>query len=682
MRAKWIILLSILLALLVTGCDEKKKEDAKPEDFFSEYVQAWNDQKFSEMYGMLSEDVKSEISKEDFVERYEKIYGDLKVSDLKVAFEKPKEETETNGKEETEDKQETVTIPFTVSMNTMGGPIEFENEAELVKVVTGEEEDDQEVNWYVKWNTGFIFAGMLPEDRVSMKIVEPERGEILDRNGNGLAINGEIYEVGLVPERLGEDAGEKKEKLAELLGISVESIDNALNASWVQPNYFVPIKRIAGSNVDLVEEIRHIQGVQINTVTGRTYPLGDAAAHLIGYIGEVTAEELEKNEGYTAGDVIGKRGLEQLFEKRLKGEEGLSIFIEKPNGTTITLTEKPVKNGETIQLTIDSEMQKNVLSQFNGKAGTAVALHPKTGETLAMVSSPSFDPNEYMFMAANERQKLVEDPLEPLLNRFVYPHTPGSVMKLFTAAAALDSGTITPEQQRDIKTRQWQKDNSWGGYFVTRVADPGRPVNLKDAIVLSDNIYFAQTALEMGASDFVDRMKLFGFGEEIPFAYPLESSQISNEGTLNNEILLADSAYGQGQVQTNIVQLASGYTAFLNGGNMIQPVLLKDEALSQVWKEKVITEESIKILRDYMRAVVTDPSGTAHVANTSSVPLAGKTGTAEVAKQEQGQQAVENGWFVGYNTDAEDLLVVMTMEGIQGQGSIVVQAVRSIFESR
>jgi len=418
----------------------------------------------------------------------------------------------------------------------------------------------------------------------------------------------------------------------------------------------------------------------VNTAEARVYPLAEAGAHLIGYVDEVTAEDLEKNEGYRAGDVIGKRGLEQLLEERLRGESGATIYIEKPDGSTIPIAEKQAVPGEDIRLTIDSEMQRLLFAKFAGKGGTAVAIHPQTGETLALVSSPSFDPNEYMFMTAAARQKLADEPNEPLLNRFVYPHTPGSVIKPLVAAIGLETGTIDPEHTRDIQGDQWQKDDSWGGYKITRVTDPGRPVNLQDALVLSDNIFFAQTALELGADRFISGLKRFGFAEKIPFTYPLESSQISNSGELDDEILLADSGYGQGEVQMNIVHLASAFTIFVNDGSMIQPILLQEEAKGQFWKEKVVSPENTGIIAESLRKVVANPNGTGRLADIPGLSLAGKTGTAELAKAAQGEQGEENGWFVAYDIDDKDVLVVMMMEGVEQEGSsAVVRAVRDFF---
>ncbi|MCU9615021.1 penicillin-binding transpeptidase domain-containing protein [Caldibacillus lycopersici] len=667
MKAKWwLLLISGLILFVLSACEDK---EVQPDEVFAKYIEQWNKQNFAEMYPMLSDSAKEIVSEEDFTSRYEKIYNDLGVSDLKVEFERPKE---------LEVKDETsFTFPFTVSMNTIAGPIEFSHEAELVKV----EAEEEETNWLINWDTEFIFEGLQPEDKIGIETVKSTRGEILDRNGKGLAINGEVNEVGLVPEKITNEK-EAKEKLSTLLAMSVEEIDSKLNASWVQPNYFVPLKKFSKEDVELENKLLEIPGVQINTANARVYPLKEAAAHLIGYVGEVTAEDLEKNQGYVTGDVIGKRGLEQLLESRLKGENGVKITIEKPDGTTATLAEKPVKNGESVQLTIDSVLQQTMLNKYDGAAGTGVAINPTTGETLAIVSSPSFDPNQYVFgMGGEQQSKLEENPLQPLLNRFAYPQTPGSVMKPFTAIVGLETGTITPDLARDIKTKQWQKDDSWGGYKITRVTDPGKPVNLKDALVFSDNIYFAQTALEIGADKFIQGLKNFGFAEEIPYTYPLEPSKISNDGSLNEEILLADSGYGQGEVQTNIIQLASGYTAFINEGNMIKPTLLKEEPTSQVWKKEVVSKEYANLLAEDLRAVIAEPNGTGRLANMTEVPLAGKTGTAEIAKAAQGEQGTENGWFVAYNTDNKDLLIAMMMEGIQEHGSkIVVQKVKEIFQ--
>ena len=218
-----------------------------------------------------------------------------------------------------------------------------------------------------------------------------------------------------------------------------------------------------------------------------------------------------------------------------------------------------------------------------------------------------------------------------------------------------------------------------GRLLFARVSDPGRPVNLEDAMVLSDNIYFAQTALEIGEKDYIAGLKKFGFGEKIPYSYALQPSQISNEGGLSEEILLADTAYGQGEVQTNIVHLALSYGAILNKGNLIKPVLLAEEDQSQIWKESVVSPNHADLIADYLRKVITQ--GTGKPANMSDLPLSGKTGTAEIAKASQGEQGMENSFFVAYNTNEQDLLIAMMMKGTQELGGtkVVVEAVKNLF---
>jgi len=203
-------------------------------------------------------------------------------------------------------------------------------------------------------------------------------------------------------------------------------------------------------------------------------------------------------------------------------------------------------------------------------------------------------------------------------------------------------------------------------------------VNLEKALVYSDNIYFAQAALKIGKDKFVDGLKKFGFEEELGYPYPLEKSMT---GSMGNDIALADSGYGQGQVQMSIVHLVASYTPFVNNGNMIKPILLADEQQGQVWKEAVVSAANVGVIGADLRKVVSDAAGTAHAAEISGYPLSGKTGTAEI-KQKQGETGTENGWFIAYNSDNPSLMVAMMVENVQGRGGsqVPVKKVKSVFE--
>ncbi len=664
-KSLWLFIILVLLVLI--GCNK----ETQPEDQFLSYVKLWNDQKFEEMYSYLSTDAKDSIKKEEFVERYKKIYNDLGITNLKVTYEKPEEEKERD-KKVTE-----ASLPFTVNMDSIAGEISFEHDARLTK-----EEREDNTNWYVNWDTTYIFPDLKEGDKVGINTTTPKRGDILDRNGLELATTGTALEMGIVPKEIEGQETAVIEQLSTVLGMTKESIEKALNASWVQPDYFVPLKTISENDTELRAQLGSIPGVQRKTVEARVYPFGEAAAHLIGYVGAITAEELEKQEPgtYSANDVIGKRGLEQVLENRLKGESGVQILIQKEDGTETVLAEKPVKEGEDIKLTIDGAVQKDMYIELQGEEGMGTAIHPTTGETLALVSSPSFDPNKLSLGAtAADWKVLEEDPKQPLLNRFKANYAPGSVIKPITAAIALQAGTTDWHKTMQLSGKQWQKDSSWGSYYVTRVTDPNAPVNLADALLYSDNVYFAQTSLDLGKEQFEQGLKAYGFEEESEFLFPLESSTF---GDMSSEVTLADSGYGQGQVEMSVLHLASTYTMLVNNGNMIKPTLLLDDEDSQVWKSDLLDQENVTKLKEALKQVVENPRGTANAAKIDGYALAGKTGTAEF-KEKQNEAGKENGWFVAYNTENPSLLIAMMIENVEGRGGskVVVEKVKRVFQT-
>ncbi|RSK54204.1 penicillin-binding transpeptidase domain-containing protein [Bacillus canaveralius] len=660
---KSIYFFVIALAALLAGCNN----DPTPEDRFSKYVELWNEQKFEDMYDYLTADAKEAVTKKEYVERYQKVYTDLEISDLKIKFDPPEEKAEG---EETK-------FSFSAKMNSLAGPISFKHQAPLKQETQNEKE-----NWFVDWDTTFIFPELGAGDKIGLSSVPSVRGEIVDRNDNGLAVNGTALEIGIVPAQMEGNREDIISRVAGLLGIEAAQIDKALNAEWVQPDYFVPIKKIPVENQELLAQLMEIPSVLKKDVPACVYPYKDAAAQLVGYVGPVTAEELKElaSKGYSSNDVIGKRGMEQVLEERLKGQNGSKIYIKKEDGSEVLLAEKEVANGENVKLTIDIGLQSTMFNELAGEAGTGTAMNPVTGETLALVSSPAFDPNTISLGATGQYWKSIEEnPQKPLTTRFKQTYAPGSVIKPITAAIGLKEGAITPEQQMEVDGLQWQKDNSWGSYKITRVTDPNGPVNLDRALLLSDNIYFAQAALALGAEKLTAGLNSFGFEEEFGYAFPLENSKI---GELDNEVRLADSGYGQGHIEMNIVHLASSYTPFVNNGTMIRPILLADEQTAQPLKENLVDESVLAQINNSLRKVVEDPSGTAHSARIDGYPLAGKTGTAEL-KEKQGEKGTENGWFVAYNVENPNLLIAMMVEGVENKGGSkpVVSRVKNVFQS-
>jgi penicillin-binding protein 3 len=656
------LVLCLFLLTFLTAC----KEEPSPEAAFKEYVNKWEKMNFEDMYKQLTTTNKEQMTKEEFADRYKKIYGDIEVSDLSVEYISPEEEI-------TPDENGEIILPYKISMKTVAGPIEFSHTSTLIQ-----EELNEEKQWVISWNPSMIFSVMGEGDEVKLTVTSPVRGEIVDRYDRGLAVNGEVYEVGVVPEELDEN---RLDELAEKLGISRESIDQKMNASWVQPQHFVPIKRMStDEQVFLTEIATTFKGVRTQRVPSRVYPYKDTTANLVGYITSITQEDLDELEdkGYTSTDVLGKKGLEMVFEEKLRGEKGVRIYIKKENEEEFTLVSKPAKDGETIKLAIDIEIQQLIFKQLKDGVGAATAIHPLTGETLALVSSPSFDPNDFVLGISSEKWKeLSENPNQPLINRVGYAYAPGSTIKPITAAIALENNVITPEQTMDIQGLDWA-DDSWGGYKITRVTDPGKPVNLRDALLYSDNIYFAKTALDIGADQLEVGLKSFGFAETLPFEYPFYDSSISNEG-LNRDVLIADTGYGQGEIQMSPLHLAITYTPFLNEGDLLKPrLVLTDENNPEIWHEDVISPENAGIIRDDLIAVIEDPHGTGKAAKIDGLTLGGKTGTAELKGSQKEQNGKENGLFVAFDTDTPELLIAMLVEGEDSKN--VVPKVKKVFE--
>lgn len=640
-----------------------------PQETVKNYFALVEKKQYDKMYDMLSESSKEKISKKKFTERNQNIYEGIEVKDIKISI--PEKEKL---------KGSPVTVKYSETMETSADEISFDN------AVTLQKEDGE---YKIDWDSTVIFPNLQDSYKVQIQTESAQRGTIYDRNGVILAGNGTVLEVGLVPGKMGDDTAraESIKKLAELLDVSEEAIQNALGASYVQDDSFVPIKKIAKGNEEKEAQLLTIPGVMLNDSQDRVYPLGAAAGHLTGYVQAVTAEDLEKleNKGYHANSVIGRSGLEQAYEEELRPVDGTRIIIADETGNTIeTLAYQPAQNGKDVRVTIDAEVQKTAYDQFAQDPGTAAAMNPKTGEVLALVSTPGYDPNEFVLGMSDARwNALNEDASNPLMNRFVNTWVPGSTFKGITAAVGVDAGIINPDENLGYVGLSWQKDASWGDYHVTTLTDYGETVNLVNAMTYSDNIYFAREALKIGADTMEEKLKSFGFEEELPFDLTMQASTFDDDGKIDSEIQLADTGYGQGQVLVNPLHLLSMYSMFVNDGNMIQPVLKYEEnAAAKIWKEQAVSAQTAQTVKQSLLSVIENPSGTGASAKIDGVTMLGKTGTAEIKESQDDTTGVERGWFICETTEdmPNQIAVVGMVEDVKTKGgsSYVTQKVRNI----
>ncbi|MGG1546861.1 penicillin-binding transpeptidase domain-containing protein [Bacillus paralicheniformis] len=634
-----------------------------------QYVDKWNDKKFEEMYEQLSAEAQKSISKDDFIKRNQSIYEQIGVSDLKVSA------VDNDEDEKNKEKKDAVTIPYKVSMNTLAGPVSFEGKAKLVK-----EKKDGDTSWKVNWNPSFIFSQLKEGETIRITAKEPARGIIYDRNGKKLATNATVPEIGVVPGQLGDDKDGVIKKLANMLDMEKEDIEKQLSASWVTDESFVPLKKVKPGSTELLKKATSLPGVLKQDTQSRYYPYGEKAAHLTGYIRPITEEELKQNkEGYSEHSLLGIVGLEHIYEKELRGEIGWTISIPESNATVAS---KDAKDGKDIHTTIDINKQEELYNQLKDDSGAAVALEPQTGETLALVSAPSYDPNGFLFgWKKGEWEKLNKDASAPFTSKFNKTYAPGSTIKPITASIGLKNDAIKADEPKKIEGKEWQKDSSWGGYKVTRVSDRLSDVNLENALITSDNIYFAQTALDTGKDQFVEGLKSFGFEEKLDYEFPTKSSSISNEG-IDSDILLADSGYGQGQMLMSPIHLAASYTPFLNDGNLIKPHLIKkDGEEKEIWHKNVLPTGGAEAITKGLKGVVEDPRGSAYKPVVKGLTIAGKTGTAEL-KTKKDEKGKENGWFTAYDYKNKNLLITMMIEDVSDRGgsSYVVNKVKKVFK--
>lgn len=670
---KTIILLSMILILMAsiifTGCS---KETAL--DRFNIYKDKWESGDYEGMYEMLSTNSKEYISKEDFLARYTNIYDGIGAENVSI-------EVNEDG-----DDEEQSSISFSINMDTSAGNIDIDN----YEVTMTEEEVDGDDIWTVEWDESLIFPKMTSEDKVKVSTLKSSRGEMYDRNGEGLAVNGTLLSIGIHPKEFKEENLDSKiTEMAKILDMDASIIEDKLEKN-TNPDHFVPIVKLNYNDQQKLSEVLAIKGVKQYEVDGRVYPGGEAFGALIGYMNPITAEELEEleGEGYTAQSFIGKLGLESVFEDRLRSQDGKSIYISKINDgqetEQITIVKIEPKDGENIELTVDIDLQKEIYKEMNKDVGSSTAIDPKTGEVLALVSSPSVDSNLYStYITDSQREEWNNSEISVFQNRFNNVYSPGSTFKLITASIGLDNGVIDPNEKVSIEGKQWQPDASWGDYKVTRVNEGISQVNLTDAFMHSDNIYFARTALNIGSENLIKGAEKFGFGEELPISYPIASSQITNNDKIAKDTLLANTGYGQGEVLMSPLHLALVYSSLVNDGNIMDPLLEnKEDSNIGVWKENVIAKENIQTLLLGLTEVIENENGTGNDAKIDGIKLAGKTGTAELKESLEDEESEENGWFVAMDTEDPEIVVSMVIENVKNRGGShhVVPKVRNIMD--
>ena len=662
------IVLIVVLAMIATSVFlfmNYTKE--KPEEVLNKYVALLNEQKYEEMYEYLTESSKQKTSKEDYVSRNKNIYEGIDATNIKLEIKEIQKENKASK------------ITYTETMSTSAGNISINN------VTTLQKEDK---TYKIQWSSSQIFPQLRDTDKVRVSTIKAERGEILDRNGKKLAENGKISSVGIVPGKLGENKEENIAKISELTGVSTEYINTQLSASYVKDDTFVPIKKVAMNNTELKEQLLQIPGIMINSIDGRVYNLGEEAAHITGYVQQINAETLKEKEGegYNSDSIIGKTGLEYAYEDKLRGIDGIEIYIQDEEGNKLyEIVKQDKKDGEDIKLTIDADLQSKVFEQLRHDKGFFVVMEPQTGEILALVSTPTFNANDFVIGLTNEQwDNLNNDEAKPLYNRFLQTYCPGSTFKAVTAGIALNTNTISKDTTYDYQGLSWQKDSSWGNYNVTTLTGYSGAKNVTNALIYSDNIFFAQATLAVGKDKYMESLENLGFNKELDFPLSIRKSQYANGDTIETDIKLADTGYGQGDLLVNPIHMTSIYSAFANEGKMVKPYLEYDNGNTKYQNENAFSKEAANIVKDALIQVIESPTGTARDMKMNGITIAGKTGTAELKTSYEDTESGTLGWFNCFTTNRQNgnLLIVGMVENTQansnGGSHYVISKIRNI----
>jgi penicillin-binding protein 2 len=520
--------------------------------------------------------------------------------------------------------------------------------------------------WYLQVLRGKHYRELAENNQSRHVALVAPRGPMFDRNGEPLVENSPSFNVLLRPEDC-HDIDHTIGALGHLLRMGEAPIRERL-ARRGAPFRPVVIKANASDRDLATVHARRLElpAVEIQPVPLRNYPLGPAAAHALGRVGEITERQLaaQKSSGVRAGAIVGQAGLEASWNGRLMGVEGHRRVIVNSRGVEVReAARQDAVDGPEFTLTLDARLQSAMEAAFGDRNGSAVALDPQTGAVLALVSRPAYDPNAFATgIEPAEWAGLISDPATPLLNRAIQgQYSPGSLFKVISATAALEEGTVTPETKLLCPGQL----TIYGTVFHCNVASGHGWVDLKHAIAVSCNVYFYQVGVKLGIERLARYAKRLGLGQRTGIDLPHEMRGLMPDPEWKERATgkpwyageTVSVAIGQGQVTVTPIQMARVAACVANGGHLVQPHLVRRVGRTDVpppaWKPTGLRPETLEVVRAGMCAAVS--AGTARRARMSDVEVCGKTGSAQVVSRDRLRQAhgtredfLPHAWFMGF----------------------------------
>lgn len=630
------------------------------------YLEKWNAADYAGMYAMLAPTNRDAISEEDFIKRYTDTAASLTLDQIEYgilsALVNPA----------------SAKVGYQVVFKTsMFGDLIRRMEMSLVA---------DKGAWLVQWEEGLIMPELSGGKKLALNITAPTRGDIYDNNGDIIAANAEAVALGVVPDQVGEDViGSLAGLLGLVTGIPSNMIADQINTGG---GYYVPIGEISQQTYqNRYSALNSFSGLVVNEYASRYYYNGGISPQVIGYLLSISPEQYDeyRQNGYAGDEKIGAAGVEKWGESYLRGQPAAELYVVNADGTYSTMIGRSdPKAADNIYTTIDKDLQILVQKALYGFSGAVVVVEVDTGRVLAMASSPSYDPNNFLPQNYNSQftlGDLMSDQGRPLWNRAAQSAYPlGSVFKLVTATAALESGLYTPESRFECTSQYTELPGFVGNdWTYDKELPPSGNLTLVQGIMRSCNPWFYHLGLDLyrqkGATYLSGWARDFGLG--MPTNIGAVAEEVGQIVDPTTEGAAVQMGIGQGDMLVTPLQVANMVAAIGNGGTLYQPQIIEkitsvdgtvlQEFTPIVVREIPASEKTLDAVKLGMELVVRDEKGTAFRRFLGmSTPIYGKTGTATTSIEDP------HSWFAGFtdanNPDKPDIAVAVILE-YAGDGS-------------
>jgi len=668
--------LIVTIFLFLAGCSILPGDSATPtpaatptpvtfaEDTARAFLKAWSEGDYNAMYQMVAPSRKETTPVDQFVSRYKGIATEATITRVTSIV--------TSVHEEGNEAE----VKFSVTLETVAaGTLKQDNSMLLRR---------ENNRWGVLWNPGLIFTQLSGGGTVRLTPLASTRAEIFDRKGRPLTQPQELTVVQVVPAEM-KNENAVLAALARVFGMPASAI-KAMYSKF-PGDWRTSIGTLTADQVKANLDALNQPGIHTDkTQDIRTYPKGTLAAHVIGYVGQTSAEELDRLQarGYRETDIIGKSGLELWGEQYLAGRRGGRLDIISPSGAiTATLSNIPAQQSQSVHTTLDLDVQQIVEKALGDRAGAAIVMDISNGNLLAMASHPTYDPNRLsQRMSVQDWKSILNDPGDPLINRAAQSaFPPASVFKIVAYSAALEKGGMTPNTL-------YNDPGYWDGLgqsnrkynWTWEITGKGLgTLSLSSALTQSDDVVFYQVGQKL---DQIDRnlmpnfARAFGLGANTGFELAEAAGIIPdpNQGVwrAGDPINLV---IGQGTMLTSPLQIVDMLAAVANGGTLYEPHVVARVSSIADGSEKIfppkvrgtlpVSAATLASIRQALVRVTTDRDGTAYTAfKGSKIISAGKTGTAEVFKKGE-----PHSWFAGYAPADNPKIAVVVIAEHGGEGS-------------